>query len=815
MSTTGSNLPHDSAELHVTGKSEYVDDRPRLPNEAQVELVLSTEPAARILAIDVKEALAIPGVLAVYTARDLHHNLWGTIFQDQPLLADGEVRFCGEPVALVAGATPEAAKRGARAVKVKYKTLPALLSIAAAVEANSFIGSERKIERGAVDSALASSPHRLQGKTVLRGADHFYLESQVAAAYPQEDGSIEVHSSSQHPTETQHVVAHALGLPQSKVTCIVKRMGGAFGGKESQGAPIAAYAALAARKLGRPARVVLTKDDDMVLTGKRNPFEISFDAGFDGQGRLLACDARLYSDGGAYADLSTAIMERAMLHMDNAYFIPAMRVRGQVCRTNFHPHTAFRGFGGPKGVATIERILEEVAHKLRLDPLDVRKLNCYSPKGNRNTAHYGQEIENNVLPELFAALETDSSYRARRKEIEAHNEQARKSPALPLRGLSLTAVKFGISFTTRFLNQANALVLIHRDGTLQVSTGATEMGQGVNARIAELVASELGLPRDAVKVMPTTTDKNANTSPTAASSGTDLNGAAALLATRKIKRRLSELLVEILRLPESRWATATAGLGTEKEIEVGELPPNPTDANKDTDWASGKATYLGVRFEEGQVFHDSDPSRRISFARLVHEAYHQRISLSDYAHYKFPLLSFNKLTGQGRAFLYYTQGVCASEVELSQETGETKVRRVDLLMDLGRPVSEGLDMGQVYGGFIQGMGWVTTEKLFYNGKGFLVAHSPSTYKIPNVQDTPRDFRVKLFANDENRPNVRGTKAVGEPPLLLAISVWTAIHDALKGCGSEYPWLELPATQEQVLRARWPERFRAFEKEGKK
>ena len=806
-----SNLSHDSAHLHVTGLSEYVDDRPRLPNEAFVELVLSTEPRASIKAIDADAALRFPGVLGVFTAKDVHHNLWGTIFQDQPLLADGETRFCGEPLALVAALTQEAARAAARLVKVKYAPLPALLSISAAVEAKSFIGSERKIERGGVESALASAPHRLKGKTVLRGADHFYLESQVAAAYPQDDGSVEIHCSSQHPTETQHVVAHALGLPQHQVICIVKRMGGAFGGKESQGAPIAAYAALVASRLRRPARVVLTKDDDMVLTGKRNPFEIAYQVGFDNQGKLLALDARLYSDGGAYADLSTAIMERAMLHIDNAYFIPAVRVVGQVCRTNFHPHTAFRGFGGPKGVATIERILEEVAHKLRLDPLDVRKLNCYTAKGGRNTTHYGQEIENNLLPELFEACERDSSYRARRKEIEAHNEKARLNPGLPLRGLSLTAVKFGISFTTRFLNQANALVLIHRDGTLQVSTGATEMGQGVNARIAEMVADELGLSRDQVKLMPTTTDKNANTSPTAASSGTDLNGAAALLATRKIKRRLSGLLVEILKIPESRWATATAGLGTEKEIEVEELAPNGDDPNLDADWATGSATYLGVRFEGGFVFHDSDPSRTISFSRLVHEAYHQRISLSDYAHYKFPLLSFNKLTGQGRAFLYYTQGVCASEVEVNQETGEVKTRRVDLLMDLGRPVNEGLDMGQVYGGFVQGLGWVTTEKLFYNGKGFLVAHSPSTYKIPNVQDTPRDFRVKLLPNEGNKFNVRGTKASGEPPLLLAISVWTAIHDALKGAaGACYPWMELPAHQEQVLRARWPEKFRQWE-----
>ncbi len=649
---------------------------------------------------------------------------------------------------------------------------------------------------------------------MIRGADHFYLESQVAAAYPQENGEIEVHSSTQHPTETQHVVAHALGLSQSKVTCIVKRMGGAFGGKESQGAPFAAFAALVAQKLRIPARCVLTKDDDMIMTGKRNPFETFYEVGFDDKtGRILALDAKLFSDGGAYADLSTSIMERAMLHIDNAYFIPNLKVTGHVCRTHLHPHTAFRGFGGPKGVATIEKIMEEIAQIVGLDPLDVRKANLYSAKGGRpdqNITHYGQEVENNLLPELFDTLEKESNYRSRRKEIDLHNQRARAN-GQPLRGISITAVKFGISFTTRFLNQANALVLIHRDGTLQVSTGATEMGQGVNARIAEMVASELGLPRDFVRLMPTTTDKNANTSPTAASSGTDLNGAAALLATRKIKRRLSELLVEVLKIPETRWATKTAGLGTEKEIEVGELAPNPDDPNKDSEWKSGVATYLGVHFENGEVFHDSDPKRKFNFSQLVHEAYFQRISLSDYAHYKFPGLSFNKLTGKGRAFLYFTLGTCVSEVEVNQYTGETKVQRVDLLMDLGRPVNEGLDMGQVYGGFVQGMGWVTTEKLFYNGKGRLVSHSPSTYKIPNMQDTPRVFNAKLFPNDKNVANVRGTKAVGEPPLLLALSVWTAVHDALKTPGASYPKLELPATQEQILRVLYPEKFSHWEK----
>ncbi len=811
-------LPHDSAHLHVMGQSEYVDDRPATAGEVFVEVVYSTEAHAKVLSLDMKAALAYAGVVGIYTGKDFHQNLWGTIFKDQPLLATEDVRFCGEGLALIAATSREAARAARALVKVKYQVLPPLLSIDDARKAGSFIGHPRKIERGDVEGEFVKAPLKLTGHVTLRGADHFYLESQASIAYPKEDGQIEVHSSSQHPTEVQHVIAHALGLPQNQVVCVVKRMGGAFGGKESQAAPFAAFVALVAQKLKRPARIILTKDDDMIMTGKRNPFENKYRVGFDLEGRILTLDAELYSDGGAYADLSTSIMERAMLHIDNAYFIPHLRVIGQVCRTHFHPHTAFRGFGGPKGVATIELIIEEIAHQLKKDPLEIRKLNCYNDRDNRNLTHYGQKVENNLLPALFQQLEEECDYIARRKSIQSHNQEVLSGEQRPdppvLKGLSLTAVKFGISFTTRFLNQANALVIIHRDGTLQVSTGATEMGQGVNARIAELVASELGLQRDHIRILPTSTDRNANTSPTAASSGTDLNGAAALLATRKIKMRLSDLASKLFDIPESRWARHTAGLGTEKELEsTSSHLFSGQNANELADWQSGRATFQGVCFENGEVFHQHHPQRRISFAALVNEAFHNRISLSEYGHYRIPTLSFNKVAGEGRAFLYFTQGVAASEVTVDLDTGEAKVTRVDILMDLGRPVNEGLDIGQVTGGFIQGLGWVTTEKLFYNKKGLLVSHSPSTYKIPNIQDTPRQFNVKLMANTANHANVRGTKASGEPPLLLAISVWTAIHDAIKNLPiyrNSFPHLELPATQEEILRALVPDRFRRWE-----
>lgn len=806
------NLPHDSAHTHVTGKSEFIDDRPKLANELHVEVLFSPHAKAKIRKINIDKALKHPGVKGVFLGKDFHDNLWGTIFRDQPLLADTEVNFAGEAVALIAATTIDAACEAKALIEVIYEVKPAILSIQDALAVESYIAGTRKIERGEVEQAMKAAPNKLDNTLVIRGADHFYLESNVAVAYPKEDGQIEVHSSSQHPTECQHVISHGLGLGSKDVTVIVKRMGGGFGGKESQAAPIAAYAALVAQKLNCAARINLTKDDDMIMTGKRNPFEVFYQVGFDNEGMITALDAKLYSDGGAYADLSTSIMERAMLHSDNAYFIPHMRVTGQVCRTNYHPHTAFRGFGGPKGVAMIEKIIEEVAHFLGKDPLEIRKMNCYEDRDGRNITHYDQVVENNCLPKLLSDLEKESDYVKRRKEIEAHNSIAVNDLSLPMKGLSLTPVKFGISFTTRFLNQANSLVIIHRDGSLQVTTGATEMGQGVNSRIAQLVASEIGLQRSDIRMMPTSTDKNANTSPTAASSGTDLNGAAALIAVRRIKQRLSELALKLFDIPESQWARHTAGLGTQPEVEVAEAKLT-NDPNEGADWNSGIAEYFGVTFKDGQVFLAKNPEKRMSFHSLIVEAYHNRISLSEYAHYRFPGLLFNKLTGKGVAFLYYTQGAACSEVSIDRDTGEAKVTRVDIIMDLGRPINEALDLGQVTGAFIQGMGWVTTEKLFYKN-GYLLSHAPSTYKIPNIQDIPREFNVRLLNNNENKPNVRGTKAAGEPPLLLCLSVWTAIHDALKSLSPyklKYPLMEIPATNEEILRAVNPERYKKWAK----
>lgn len=809
MSNMKNTLPHDAAHTHVTGASEYIDDRMILRNELFCDVFYSSRAHAKIKSINFKKCFEDSNVIATYTGKDFKNNMWGTIFQDQPLLAIDEVQFAGEPIAIIVAKTIESAQRAKQNVEVEYEDLPKIMSISEAKKHKSFIADPRYIRRGNLDEGFKKADHIIENNIIIRAHDHFYLESQASIVYPLEDGQLEVHSSSQHPTETQHVVAHALGLSAKDVVCQVKRMGGGFGGKESQAAPFAAMAALAAKKLNKPVRIVLTKDDDMIMTGKRNPFENEYKVGFTNDGVITALDLKLYSDAGAYADLSTSIMERAMLHSDNAYFLENVCVMGQVCKTNHHSHTAYRGFGGPKGVATIEKIMDEIAHHLKIDPLDVRMKNLYSDQNNKNTTHYNQLFKNNCLERLHKDLAQKVDYYNRRKEIEKFN----KNNDQYLKGIALTSVKFGISFTTRFLNQGNALVLVHTDGTLQIATGATEMGQGVNARISQLVTTEMGLKREDARIMPTRTDKNANTSPTAASSGTDINGAAALLAVRKIKKRLSEFARLLLEKSPETWASKTAGLGTEPEIILKDNEFISNDPNESTEWKSGIAVFNDIIFENGDVYYKEDPSKKISFKKLVIEAYLNRISLSDYAHYRIPGIEFNKLTGDGDAFLYFSQGACFSEVTLNKDTGEVKVDEVNILMDLGRPINHDLDIGQVAGAFTQGLGWVTTENLFYNEEGLLLSHAPSTYKIPNIQDIPRKFEIELFENDENYANVRGTKAVGEPPLLLAISPWRAIHDALNYLDQykdKTASLKIPATAETVLRALEPDQFKKWD-----
>lgn len=771
---------HDSARTHVCGESEFIDDIPITKNELHLGLVLSPVAHGRIRHISCEKALRLPGVVGIYTAKDLAHNLWGNVFQDQPILASEFINYHGEPICLIACEDPQILRKAKKLIEIKIDKLEPILSIEEAKQKESFIAPARFIAAGDVESALQKAPHRLSGRLTMRGQEHFYLESQASVAYPGEQGQIVVHSSTQHPSEVQHVIAHCLGLQFHQVVCVVKRMGGAFGGKETQAVPFAVMAALVAHKTGRISRIVLSRDDDMMITGKRNPFESLYEVGFDNEGRLLALKAEHYSDAGAYADLSTAIMERAMLHTDNAYFIENVRIQGRVCRTHHAPTTAFRGFGGPKGVALIENILEEVAFFLKKDAFAIRRLNCY--QNERNRTPYGQTIKQEILPRLFDRLYESCEYEKRRNELETFNKNSKTH----LKGLSLTAVKFGISFTTRIFNQGSALVNLHLDGTVQVSTGATEMGQGVNIKIAQVVAEAFSIPVAHVRVMPTSTEKNHNTSPTAASSGSDINGSAALNACEIIKRRLQLVADQLFDLPQEQRGRMAAVLGTASEIRI--------DENQTADH---------IVFEDSFVIDTRERSRRLTLREVIEAAYCSRVSLGAFGFFRYDGIHFNKLTGDGEPFFYFTNGVAASEVLIDRFTGEAKVLRADVLMDLGRPLNEAIDYGQTSGAFVQGMGWVTTEKLSYDQEGALRTHSPSTYKIPSVQDTPRIFNIDFLRNEENGKNLLGSKAVGEPPLLLGISVWTAIKNALSYTGAESgtkvkPLNHIPASQQEIL-----------------
>ncbi|MEO5970417.1 MAG: molybdopterin cofactor-binding domain-containing protein [Bdellovibrionia bacterium] len=768
--SVGKNIPHDSALGHVTGESIFIDDRPFLKGELWVGYLGSPVAAGVLKSIDTTQALKVPGVAGIFTAADLAHNSWGTIFSDQPILIDIQIAYRDEPICVIAATSREAILKAKRNIQFVIEETQPVFTIDEAIEKEHFLYRAHPIILGDADLAIKNAPHRLKGAFECGGQEHFYMESQASVVYPLENGALEVHSSSQHPTETQHVVAHTLGIPLHKVVCVVKRMGGAFGGKESQAAPFAALAALVAKKLKKPARMILTKDEDMEVTGKRHPFKNFYEIGFDSEGRILGLKVRIYSNGGAYADLSSSVLERAMFHVDGAYFLPNAHIEGAVCRTNMHSNTAFRGFGGPQGTMTIESILEDIAIYLKKDAFQIRQLNCYG-KYDRNITHYGQVVDNNLLPELFERLHLSSKYSARLEEIVTGNEDLSSKT---LRGISMTAVKFGIAFTAKFLNQGSAQVNVHRDGTIQVSTGATEMGQGVNVKIQQTVAHAFSVPHGDVQVMPTSTEKNHNTSPTAASAGADINCAAALKACEAIKIRL-------------RWL---AHLHFRGEIfdDLKEAPP--VDPLVDLSF---------IQFKDKTLVHEHT-GQHIAFHELLTLAYHNRMFLGEYAFYKTEGLGFEKKSGQGTPFKYFTNGVAVSEIEIDEYTGQLKVVRVDILMDLGRPINPGIDLGQVTGGFIQGQGWVTTEKLFYNEKGQLLSHSPTTYKIPNIQDTPRIFNVELLENDGNQgKSIFGSKAVGEPPLLLSASVWTAVKHALSfRTQGQIPEIKSPVTAEEIL-----------------
>ena len=762
MPSLGKSIPHDAAIGHVTGQAPYIDDIRPLAGELLVSFVGSPAAAGKLLSIDATAALAIPGVIGCYTAADVPgHNLFGVVVFDEPFLADGELLYLGQPVAIVAATNAAALEKARKAVRIEYEAAEPVLTVRESIREQKFIGPLRRIARGDVDAQLSSAANRLGGEFTTGGQEQFYLESQAAIAYPGEQGQVLVHSSTQNPTEIQALIAEMLGVGQHEVVCVCKRMGGAFGGKESQAAIPAMMAALVARKTGRSARVIYNKDDDMRVTGKRHEYFSTWDVGFDDDGRIQALRIAYYSNGGISTDLSLAVMERTLLHTDNCYFLPNVELTGQVCFTNLPSNTAFRGFGGPQAMAAIENILETVAKHLEVDAFDVRMRNLYGI-GERNTTPFGQLFDRNHLPEIYATLAAKSHYHRRRDEIKQFNRTSRTQ----LRGLAITGVKFGISFTTKFLNQGNALVNLYTDGTIQVSTGATEMGQGVNVKIRQLVADEFGIEVGRVAVMATSTEKNINTSPTAASAGTDLNGAAAVNACRAIKRRLRQFAA-------GRLADVAAGL-------------------------SASASH--VQFREGYVLDTRRPEQRIEFGKLCAEARRERVDLGARGFYATPGVDFNRDTGQGTPFFYFTQGAAVAEVLIDRFTGDLRVPRVDLLIDIGRSINPGVDRGQIVGGFIQGMGWVTAEALVYDANGDLLSHSPTTYKIPAITDVPEVFNVATFDNNDNVRNVYRSKAVGEPPLMLGVAVWAAAKDALSYLSNEAAAeLRLPATGEEVLR----------------
>ena len=758
----GKQVPHESAVGHVTGQALFVDDLPSAKNELIVDYIASPVAHGKIKSFNYEEIAELDGIVEVFTHADIPgQNLFGPVIRDERFLAEDIVEYVGQPIAIIAGKSRRAIQQAKKHTLLEIQELAPVFTIDEAIKAKQFIGVPRTFKQGDFDKAWRESKHKLTGTFVCNGQEQFYLESQVALAWPGEYGEIQVHSSSQNPTEIQEVVAEALGLGFHEVVCVCKRMGGGFGGKETQAVIPAVMAALVAAKTRRPARVTYSKDDDMRSTGKRHPYKIHYKVGFTSEGKISGVKFDIYSNGGAAADLSTAIMERTLFHSENAYFIPNLVFNGTICKTNFPPNTAFRGFGGPQGMANIENVIQEIAIYLKKDALEIRRLNCYS-HDERNVTPYGQIVQNHILPEIIDQLAKTSEYRERMTGVEDFNRQS----TTHLRGLALTPMKFGISFTTKFLNQGNALVNIYKDGTVQVSTGGTEMGQGLNTKIRQLVADEFAISYDDVRMMITSTEKNNNTPPTAASAGTDLNGYAAVNACKKIRSNLSAFA--------SRYF-ASEELGIDHSVEH-------------------------ICFEESSVFDDRTPDNKLSFRELVQMAYMDRVSMGARGFYRTPGINFNREIEKGEPFFYYTTGAAVSEVLIDRFTGYLKLERSDLLMDIGESINPGIDRGQITGGFIQGVGWVTNEDLRYSDKGDLLSYSPTTYKIPNIQDLPEIFNVGTIRNPNHQINIHRSKAVAEPPFMLCLSVWIAVKHALSFVKNGVsPQLSLPATGEEILR----------------
>ena len=752
---------HDSAWKHVAGAATYIDDLPQPATLLHGYLAQSTQAYARMTRLDLAAVRAFPGVAGVYCATDVPgKNDISPIAGDDPLFADGEVVYVGQSLFLVVADSIQIARAAAKKAVVEYEPMAPVLTIAQARAADLKIEPSQTMTLGDVKAALAGAPRRLQGTITVGGQDHFYLEGHIALATPKEDGDVHVFSSTQNPTEIQHLCARVLGRPDNAVVVEVRRMGGGFGGKETQCALYAGAAALAAVKTGRPVKIRADRDDDMIMTGKRHDFEIGYDVGFDETGKLHGVAFDLASRCGCSADLSVSINDRAMFHSDNCYFLGAAEIVSHRFKTHTVSNTAFRGFGGPQGMMGIERVMDDVAQALGKDPLEVRTLNLYGP--GRDLTPYHQTVEDNISPELLALLVERSDYRARRAEVDAFNAANRWLK----KGIALTPVKFGISFTAKHLNQAGALVHVYADGSVMVNHGGTEMGQGLYIKVAQVVADAFNLDLYRIKVTSTVTDKVPNTSATAASSGSDLNGMAALDACNKIMARLRAFAAETFQCDEA-----------------------------------------DVRFRRDEV---QAGEAILPFTELVRRAYLARVSLSATGFYKTPKIHYDRAVHQGRPFYYFAYGAAVSEVTIDTLTGENRVDRVDILHDVGRSLNPAIDKGQIEGGFIQGMGWLTTEELVYDDKGRLRTHAPSTYKIPTARDRPDAFNLWLWDGECTEPTIHRSKAVGEPPLMLAISVFSALNQAVQACGDgKVPGrLDAPATPERILMAMEDVRRRA-------
>ncbi len=750
----GAALAHDSALKHATGEAIYVDDIPEPPGTLHLHVGLSTEAHADVARLDLDAVRAAPGVVAVLTAADIPGvNDAGPVRADDPIFAEGVVEYAGQALFAVAAETLAEARAAAKRAVAEYAPREAILTIEDALAKESYIEPPQSFRRGDAAAAIARAAHRLSGEIRIGGQDHFYLEGQVALAIPMEDGDMLVQSSTQHPSEVQHLVARMLGRADNAVTVEVRRMGGAFGGKETQAAAFACIAALAAHRTGRPAKLRPGRDDDMRMTGKRHDFLARYEVGFDETGRILGAEIMLAGRCGRSADLSMAINDRAMFHADNAYFLENVAIRSYRCRTHTVSNTAFRGFGGPQGMMAIEAAIDDIARELGRDPAAVRRRNLYGA-APRNVTPYHMTVEDgDLLAMLLDRIEASSAYCARREAIAAFNA---RNPVIK-RGIALTPVKFGISFTTPHLNQAGALVHVYADGSVQLNHGGTEMGQGLFVKVAQVVAETFGIGIERVKITATNTGKVPNTSPTAASSGSDLNGKAAEAAARTIRDRLAAFAAE-------RFGVDAADVA-----------------------------FAGGRVRAG--------ANEIAFDALVGLAYLARVSLSATGFYKTPKIHFDRAAGRGRPFFYFACGAAVSEVAVDTLTGEYRLLRVDLLHDVGRSLNPAVDLGQIEGGFIQGMGWLTTEELWWDERGRLRTHAPSTYKIPVMSDVPEDFRVTILEGSANREEtIYRSKAVGEPPLMLAISVFHALRDAIASVGRGPVALDAPATPERVLMA---------------